>query len=184
MTAKTTNSQGPGGYRLKEPTVLTKGFRIRVIKWIWNCFSDLKSKIFLKVQMVYVMGKLHRRLTRLTRRAGLRRRLAKNGLTLRGKNGTFSEKSDKKESKNGVRLDQSPYGNFAVFSWISWIPKNPRWNARSGKTGWGRRICPPQKSQKIRDDGQTDTSSWKYRVAEKEAPSAQQWSRVEQQQRW
>ena len=54
--------------------------------------------------------------TRLTRRAGLRRRLAKNGLTLRGKNGTFSEKRDKKESKNGVRLDHSLYGDFSVFS--------------------------------------------------------------------
>ena len=40
--------------------------------------------------------------TRLTRRAGLRRRLAKNGLTLRGKNGTFSEKKvTKKSPKTG-----------------------------------------------------------------------------------
>ena len=39
--------------------------------------------------------------TRLTRRAGLRRRLTKSGLTLRGKNGTFSEKVIKKGPKTG-----------------------------------------------------------------------------------
>ena len=45
--------------------------------------------------------------TRLTRRAGLRRRLKKSGLSPRGKNGTFSEKSHKKGSQNGVQLDHS-----------------------------------------------------------------------------
>ena len=46
-------------------------------------------------------------ITGLTRRAGLRRRLAKSGLSPRGKNGTFSEKNDKKGSQNRVRLDHS-----------------------------------------------------------------------------
>ena len=54
-------------------------------------------------------------LTRLTRRAGLRRsrpwyklkRDAGPSPGLAGKNGTFSEKSDKKGSQNRVRLDHS-----------------------------------------------------------------------------
>ena len=63
--------------------------------------------------------------TRLTRRAGLRRRLAKSGLTLRGKNGTFSEKSDKKGSQNGVHVYRSLLGDIEVFSSFSGIPENP-----------------------------------------------------------
>ena len=40
-------------------------------------------------------------ITRLTRRAGLRRRLEKSGLSPRGKNGTFPKKVTKKSPKTG-----------------------------------------------------------------------------------
>ena len=63
--------------------------------------------------------------TRLTRRAGLRRRLTKSGLTLRGKNGTFSEKNDQKGSQNRVSVYRSAEGEIEVFASFSGIPENP-----------------------------------------------------------
>ena len=92
---------------------------------------------------------------------------------LRGKNGTFSEKSAKKGSQNGVRVYRSLRYDLLVFSSFSGIPENPSWNDTSGKRGWSRRICSPQKSLKSVKDVQTDTSRLKPWVAEKEAPSAQ-----------
>ena len=62
---------------------------------------------------------------RLTRRAGLRRRLAKSGLTLRGENGTVSEKSDQKGSQNRVSVYHSLVGDIEVFSSFSGILENP-----------------------------------------------------------
>ena len=43
----------------------------------------------------------------------------------------------------------------------------------AGKRGGAGGYAPRENHKKIRTDGQTSTSSWKYRVAEKEAPSAQ-----------
>ena len=72
-------------------------------------------------------------ITRLTRRAGLRRsrpwyelkRDAGPSPGLRGKNRTFSEKSDKKGSQNGVSVYHSLVGDIEVFSSFSGIPENP-----------------------------------------------------------
>ena len=118
------------------------------------------------------------KITRLTRRAGLRRRLAKNGLTLRGKNGNFSEKSDKKGSQNRVRLDHSPS---EISQFFREFPGSLKF--QDEMPGAGKRCVDgayaTRKNLKksVWTDGQTDTSSWKYRVAEKEAPSAQKYKR-------
>ena len=44
----------------------------------------------------------------------------------RGKNGTFSEKNDKKGSQNGVNVYHSLVGDIEVFASFSGIPENPR----------------------------------------------------------
>ena len=81
--------------------------------------------------------------TRLTRRAGLRRsrpwyelkRDAGPSLGLAEKNLTFSEKSDKKESQNRVRLNGSLYGDFSVFHEFPEFPKIQDEMPGAGKRG-------------------------------------------------
>ena len=122
-------------------------------------------------------------ITRLTRRAGLRRsrhwyELKRDtGLSpgRQGKNGTFSEKKRQKGSQNGVRRDYSCRYDFSFFASFSGVPENPSWINTSGKRGcsWCNMTLYPQKSLKIRTDVQAYTSRLKPWVAEKESPSAQ-----------
>ena len=80
-------------------------------------------------------------LTRLTRRAGLRRRLAKSGLSPRGKNGTFSEKNDKKGPKTGSG-GIVPVGTISqFFRDFRGFPKIQVEKSRVGKDDRERRIC-------------------------------------------
>ena len=81
--------------------------------------------------------------TRLTRRAGLRRsrpwyklkRDAGPSPGLAGKNGTFSEKSDKKGSQNRVRLDHSHSEISQFFHEFPGFPKIQVEMPRAGKRG-------------------------------------------------
>ena len=69
--------------------------------------------------------------TRLTRRAGLRRRLAKNGLTLRGENGTVSEK---RVPKQGPAVTSS-HPKIKVLRHFQGFPKIQVEIAGAGKGG-------------------------------------------------
>ena len=81
--------------------------------------------------------------TRLTRRAGLRRsrpwyklkRDAGPSPGLAGKNGTFSEKNDKKGSQNRVRLDHSHSEISQFFHEFPGFPKIQVEMPRAGKRG-------------------------------------------------
>ena len=72
----------------------------------------------------------------MTRRAGLRRRLAKSGLSPRGKNGTFSEKNAKKKGPKTGSGGITPVGTISqFFHHFRGFPKIRVEKSRAGKGG-------------------------------------------------
>ena len=93
--------------------------------------------------------------TRQTRRAGLRRRLAKSGLTLRGENITFSEKNDQKGSQNRVSVYHSLVGDIEVFSSFQGFLKIQVEMTRAGKGGEVAHMLPGRVNTDRTTDGRT-----------------------------
>ena len=92
---------------------------------------------------------------------------------LQGKTELFQKKVTKKGPKNRVRLDHSHSEISQFFHEFPGFPKIQVEMPRAGKGGGAGAYALRKNHSYLLTDVQTDTSSWKPGVAEKEAPSAQ-----------